>query len=61
VKYYVDLLEKVRQTPEWKKFMEDGAFNQTAITGKAYTDWVAKAETLHMNLMKEAGFLAEKK
>ena len=58
VKYYVDLLEKVRQTPEWKKFMEDGAFNQTAITGKEYADWVANAEKLHYGLMKEAGFLA---
>jgi len=61
VKFYVDLFEKVRQTPEWKKFMEDGAFNQTALTGKAYADWVAKNETLHFNLMKDAGFLAEKK
>ena len=58
VKYYVDLMEKVRQTPEWKKFMEDGAFNQTALTGKAYADWVAKNETLHYGLMKDAGFLA---
>ncbi len=58
VKYYVDLMEKVRQTPEWKKFMEDGAFNQTAISGKEYADWVAKAETLHLGLMKDAGFLA---
>ncbi|QJR16240.1 Bug family tripartite tricarboxylate transporter substrate binding protein [Usitatibacter palustris] len=58
VKFYVDMMEKVRATPEWKKFMEDGAFNQTAITGKEYGDWVAKAETLHYGLMKEAGFLA---
>jgi tripartite-type tricarboxylate transporter receptor subunit TctC len=58
VKYYVDLMEKVRQTPEWKKFMEDGAFNTTALAGKEYADWVAKAETLHYGLMKEAGFLA---
>jgi putative tricarboxylic transport membrane protein len=58
VKFYVDLLEKVRQTPEWKKFMEDGAFNQTALTGKDYADWVAKAETTHHGLMKDAGFLA---
>jgi putative tricarboxylic transport membrane protein len=58
VKYYVDLMEKVRQTPEWKKFMEDGAFNTTALSGKEYADWVAKAETLHYGLMKEAGFLA---
>jgi putative tricarboxylic transport membrane protein len=61
VKYYVDLLEKVRQTPEWKEFIERGAFNQTALTGKEYADWVAKNEQLHMSLMKDAGFLAEKK
>ena len=61
VKYYVDLLEKVRSTPEWKKFMQEGAFNQTALTGKAYTEWVEKAEKLHYGLMKEAGFLAKGK
>ena len=60
VKYYADLLEKVRGTPEWKKFMEDGAFNQTTMVGKDYTDWVVKNEKLHMDLMKEAGFLAAK-
>ena len=58
VKYYADLMDKVRQAPEWKKFMEDGAFNQTSMAGKEYGDWVAKNETLHFNLMKEAGFLA---
>ena len=56
--YYVDVLKKVRETPEWKKFMEDGAFNTTALTGKAYTDWVAKEEKRHYDLMKEAAFLA---
>jgi tripartite-type tricarboxylate transporter receptor subunit TctC len=59
VNFYVDLFNKVRATPEWKKFMEEGAFNQTFLTGKAYVDWVAKAETLHRDLMKEAGFLAK--
>jgi putative tricarboxylic transport membrane protein len=58
VKYYVDILDKVRQTPEWKKFLEDGAFNTTSLKGKEYGDWVAKNEQLHQNLMKEAGFLA---
>lgn len=59
VKFYVDLFTKVRATPEWAKFMEDGAFNQTFMAGKEYADWVAKAETLHHGLMKEAGFLAK--
>jgi tripartite-type tricarboxylate transporter receptor subunit TctC len=57
VKYYVDLLDKVRATPEWKTFMEQGAFNQSHMTGKEYADWVANAEKLHEDLMKEAGFL----
>jgi putative tricarboxylic transport membrane protein len=59
VDYYVNLFKKVRETPEWKKFMADGAFNQTFMTGKQYADWVAKAETVHRELMKEAGFLAK--
>jgi tripartite-type tricarboxylate transporter receptor subunit TctC len=58
--FYVQLLKKVRETPEWKGFMEKGAFNQTALTGDQYKQWVAKEEERHMQLMKEAGFLAKK-
>ena len=61
VNFYVDLFKKVRETPEWKKFMEDGAFNQTSMSGKEYVAWVEKNETLHRELMKEAGFLAKPK
>jgi putative tricarboxylic transport membrane protein len=57
VKYYVDLLDKVRATPDWKKFMQDGAFNQSHMTGKEYADWVANAEKQHEELMRDAGFL----
>lgn len=58
VKFYVDLFQKVRATPEWKDLMNNGAFNQTFMTGKEYMDWVAKEHTRHFNLMKEAGFLS---
>jgi putative tricarboxylic transport membrane protein len=60
VKFYVDLLAKVRDTPEWKGFMEKGAFNQTTMSGDKFKEWVAKEEQRHMELMKEAGFLAKK-
>jgi tripartite-type tricarboxylate transporter receptor subunit TctC len=60
VDYYANVLEKVSQTPEWKKFIEEGAFNTTSLRGKAYADWVSKNEQLHQALMKEAGFLAAK-
>jgi len=56
--FYVDLLTKVRALPEWKEFMEKGAFNQTTMSGQAYFDWVAKTEQMHRVLMRDAGFLA---
>ncbi|MCU0898006.1 MAG: tripartite tricarboxylate transporter substrate binding protein [Burkholderiales bacterium] len=56
--YYVALLKKVRETPEWKDFMEKGAFNQTALIGDDYKAWLQKEEQRHYQLMKEAGFLA---
>ena len=59
VDYYVDVLKKVRETPEWKKFSEDAAFNQSFMTGKQYSDWVANAENEHKVLMQEAGFIAK--
>jgi putative tricarboxylic transport membrane protein len=58
VAYYVDLMKKVRETPEWQKLMSDGAFNQTFMTGPDYVKWVENEEKRHRELMKEAGFLA---
>ncbi|MBI3451923.1 MAG: tripartite tricarboxylate transporter substrate binding protein [Rhodospirillales bacterium] len=60
VNYYVELFKKVRETPEWKKFMEDGAFNTSFMAGAEYRAWVEKAEKTHIDLMREAGFLAKK-
>jgi putative tricarboxylic transport membrane protein len=58
VDYYVDLMKKVRETPEWKQLMHDGAFNQTFMSGPDYAKWVDKEEQRHRELMKGAGFLA---
>ena len=59
LKYYVDLFNKVRATSDWKEFMEKGAFNQTFLTGADFTKWLTTAEKTHLDLMKEAGFLAK--
>ena len=56
--FYVSLLKKVRETPEWKDYMEKGAFNQTSMSGDEYFSWLGKAENMHRELMKEAGFIA---
>ena len=57
--YYVDLMTKVMQTPDWRTFMEQGAFNPTVLTGPEYRKWVEGAEKVHFELMKEADFLAK--
>jgi putative tricarboxylic transport membrane protein len=58
VDYYVNVLRKVRETPEWTALMNKGAFNQTSIEGKEFADWVGAAEAEHIALMKGAGFMA---
>jgi tripartite-type tricarboxylate transporter receptor subunit TctC len=58
VAFYTDLLKKLRALPEWKDFMEKGAFNQTTLTGTEFVDWLGKNEQMHRVLMKDAGFLA---
>ena len=59
VKYYVDLFDKVAETPEWKKFMETGAFNQTSMTGDEFQKWLTEAEKTHESLMTKAGFITK--
>jgi len=59
LEFYVNLLKKVRETPDWKDFMENGAFNQTSMSGAEFTKWLEGAEAMHHGLMKEAGFLAK--
>ena len=59
VDFYVNMLKKVRETPEWKDYMEKGAFNQTTLSGDEFVKWLGTAENMHRDLMKEAGFLAK--
>ncbi len=59
VAFYVDLFKKVRETPEWKDFMEKGAFNTTFMSGDEYKKWLKEAADTHHKLMEKAGFLAK--
>ena len=58
VAFYLDLFKKVRALPEWKEFMDKGAFKQTFMSGPEFVDWLGKNEQMHRELMKQAGFLA---
>lgn len=59
VAYFNGVFEKVRQLPEWKEFMETGAFKDVYMKGQEFNDWLLKAEVEHFRLMREAGFLAK--
>jgi tripartite-type tricarboxylate transporter receptor subunit TctC len=54
VAYYSGVLDKVRATPEWKSFMAQGAFKQTVLTGAPFVNWLERAESFHVVLMREA-------
>ncbi|MCY7314510.1 MAG: tripartite tricarboxylate transporter substrate binding protein [Rubrivivax sp.] len=59
VKFYLDLFAKVRALPEWRDFLAKGAFNDTALSGKEFFDWLGRNEQLHRTLMRDAGFIAQ--
>jgi putative tricarboxylic transport membrane protein len=60
VKYYNDLFMRVAETPEWKEFMERGAFNTTRLAGPEFEQWLTSAEASHRDLMTKAGFMAKR-
>jgi putative tricarboxylic transport membrane protein len=55
--WYVALLRKVTETPEWKKYVDDGALKPAFATGDEYVKWLEGAEQLHRDLMTKGGLL----
>lgn len=58
--FYVDLLQKVVATPEWKTYLEKNALKPEFVTGAQLNAFLTKDEQLHREIMKEAGFLLSK-
>jgi tripartite-type tricarboxylate transporter receptor subunit TctC len=57
VDWYVGFLKKVYDTPEFKKYLSDGALKPAFLTGAEYVKWVEGAEQLHKDLMVKGGLL----
>jgi tripartite-type tricarboxylate transporter receptor subunit TctC len=57
VEWYIGFLRKVGETPEWKKYIEDGALKSAFATGPEYVKWLEGAEQLHKDLMTKGGLL----
>ncbi len=57
VEWYVAFLKKVYGTPEFTKYMADGALKPAFSTGGEYVKWVEENEGLHKELMARGGLL----
>ena len=54
--YYVGVLRKVVETPEWKEYVARNALKETFQTGADFTKFLEKDDAYHRTLMTEAGF-----
>ncbi|MEO6030300.1 MAG: tripartite tricarboxylate transporter substrate-binding protein [Burkholderiaceae bacterium] len=59
VDYYVELLKKVRATPEWQDFFKRGAYKDDFLVRDDFAKFLEKDEVRHRDIMKRAGFLAK--
>jgi tripartite-type tricarboxylate transporter receptor subunit TctC len=55
--YYVNLMKKVTQTADWRKYISDNALKGQFMSGPEYVKWLEQAETLHKDLMAKGGLL----
>lgn len=55
--WYVNLMRKVAETPEWKKFTDDGGLKRAFLTGPEYVKWLEPTENLHKDLMTKGGLI----
>jgi putative tricarboxylic transport membrane protein len=55
--FYADMLKKVTETPEWKKYISDNGLKAAYLAGPDYPKWVGEQEILHKDLMAKGGLL----
>jgi putative tricarboxylic transport membrane protein len=57
VEWYIGFLKKVYDTPEFKKYLEDGALKPAFASGEEYVKWIEENDKLHRDLMTKGGLL----
>src|SRR4030081_1552126 len=57
--FYVDLFQKVTQTPEYKDYMEKQALKPVFLAGNDMLKFLEEDDALNKSLMTEAGFVAQ--
>ena len=57
--FYVDLFQKVAQTPEYKEYMEKQALKPIFLKGQEMLKFLEEDDASNTSLMTEAGFVAQ--
>jgi putative tricarboxylic transport membrane protein len=57
--WYVNLMKRVKQAPEWREFIDRGAYNDQFLSGEAFSKFLEEDEKRHREIMQKAGFLAQ--
>jgi len=55
--FYVGVLKKVTETPEWKKYVSDNGLKAAFLTGPDYVKWIEEQEVKHKDLMEKGGLI----
>jgi putative tricarboxylic transport membrane protein len=58
--YYVNLMKKVTESADWKKYVSDNALKAQFMSGPDFVSWLEKAEVLHKELMTKGDLLLKK-
>jgi putative tricarboxylic transport membrane protein len=55
--WYVNVLKKVTETPEWQEFTTNGGLKKAFLSGPDLRTWLETTEALHKDLMAKGGLL----
>jgi putative tricarboxylic transport membrane protein len=55
--FYVGVMNKVTETPEWKKYISDNGLKAAFLAGPDFVKWVEEQEGKHKDLMKKGGLI----
>ena len=55
--YYVNMLKKLTETDDWKKYISDFGLKSAFLSGPDYVKWVGEQEVIHKDLMKKGGLI----
>jgi putative tricarboxylic transport membrane protein len=58
--YYVNVMKKVTETPEWQKYISDMGLKAAFLTGPAYVKWLEEKEKITIDLMAKGNLLKKK-